>query len=55
MGLIEIIKPLSTVLSSAVNKSQYQEKLFLGAPRIKLGVEGFLEAFGSCLRVSITV
>ena len=32
MGLIDIIKPLSIVLASAVNKSrQHQEKIFLNA------------------------
>ena len=41
MGLIDIIKSLSTFLSSAVNKSRlYQEKKFLGIPRIEHGADG---------------
>ena len=36
MGLIDIIKPLSTVLTSAVNKSQqYLVKKVSGMPRIE--------------------
>ena len=46
MGSIDMIKPLSTVLSSAVNKSQhhqennYQREKFLGMLRIKPGAVG---------------
>ena len=41
MGLIDIIKSLSTVLSSAVNKSQQPpEKNMLGTPRIRPGAVG---------------
>ena len=39
MDLIDIIKPLSTVLNSAVNKSQHhQEKKILGMPKIDPGL-----------------
>ena len=41
MGSIDIIKPLSTVLRSAVNNfHQHQEKKFLGTPRIIPGAAG---------------
>ena len=41
MGWIDIIKPLSTVQGSAVNKSQkHQEKKILGRLRIKPGAAG---------------
>ena len=46
MGLIDMIKSLSTILSSAFNKSlQHQEKnsqaeKFMGTPRIKPGAAG---------------
>ena len=41
MGPIDIIKPLSTVLGSAVKKSQeHQEKNSWGMPRIESGAAG---------------
>ena len=41
MGLIDIIKPLSTVLSSAVNKSQqHQKKNSLERQGLNLGLQG---------------
>ena len=39
MGSIDIIKPLPSVLSSAVNKSpQHQEKIFLERQELNLGL-----------------
>ena len=41
MGLLDIDKPLSTVISSAVNKSQQHcEKNILEMPRIETGAAG---------------
>ena len=40
MGSINIFKPLSTVLSSADNKSQQYQEIFLGTLRIYSGAAG---------------
>ena len=45
MGSIDIIKPLSIVLSSTVNQSQqHLEKKILGTPRIKPRAAGLEES-----------
>ena len=40
MGLFDIFKPLSTVPSSAINKSQQHREKILGMSRIEHGASG---------------
>ena len=54
-GSIDIIRPLFTVLSSVVNKSQQHWETFLGKPRIKTWLQGEKQVCYLCAMQPATI